>query len=255
MAAISGIACLLAGSVALAQPSNSPAYVFGPFIGPPGLPGIPSTAFGAQTLDLHAAGGAEFVLQATAMGAYYSSNGGEGPPIGAYHYAANTNYLAASCASYGCNTLLGPEENARNFFVFDLSGVSGRIDSAVLSIGNGPSGASPFPVHYSVWDVTTSTADLEASHPWGGAGLAIYYDLGSGIPYGGADLGPADDGSQILIQLGPLALDSLNTAEGGSWALGGSVVPEPASWAMMLVGFGGLGVAMRSRRKQGSAAA
>jgi hypothetical protein len=28
-----------------------------------------------------------------------------------------------------------------------------------------------------------------------------------------------------------------------------SAVPEPASWAMMLVGFGGLGAAMRSRRK------
>ena len=27
-------------------------------------------------------------------------------------------------------------------------------------------------------------------------------------------------------------------------------VPEPATWAMMLVGFGGLGAAMRSRRKQ-----
>jgi hypothetical protein len=26
-------------------------------------------------------------------------------------------------------------------------------------------------------------------------------------------------------------------------------VPEPATWAMMLVGFGGLGLAMRSRRK------
>jgi hypothetical protein len=28
-----------------------------------------------------------------------------------------------------------------------------------------------------------------------------------------------------------------------------TAVPEPASWAMMLVGFGGLGVAMRTRRK------
>ena len=26
-------------------------------------------------------------------------------------------------------------------------------------------------------------------------------------------------------------------------------VPEPASWALMLVGFGGLGYALRSRRK------
>jgi hypothetical protein len=32
-------------------------------------------------------------------------------------------------------------------------------------------------------------------------------------------------------------------------------VPEPATWAMMLVGFGGLGAAMRARRKQALAAA
>ena len=34
-----------------------------------------------------------------------------------------------------------------------------------------------------------------------------------------------------------------------------SGVPEPATWAMMMVGFGAMGVAMRSRRKQGVAAA
>ena len=31
-------------------------------------------------------------------------------------------------------------------------------------------------------------------------------------------------------------------------------VPEPATWAIMLAGFGGLGVAMRSRRRQPFAA-
>ena len=34
-----------------------------------------------------------------------------------------------------------------------------------------------------------------------------------------------------------------------------SAVPEPATWAMMLVGFGGLGAAMRSRRRMATAAA
>ena len=34
-----------------------------------------------------------------------------------------------------------------------------------------------------------------------------------------------------------------------------SAVPEPASWAMMLVGFGGLGAAMRMRRKPATATA
>ena len=32
-------------------------------------------------------------------------------------------------------------------------------------------------------------------------------------------------------------------------------VPEPATWAMMLLGFGGLGVALRSRRRQATALA
>ena len=34
-----------------------------------------------------------------------------------------------------------------------------------------------------------------------------------------------------------------------------SAVPEPATWAMMLVGFGGLGAAIRSRRRFGPATA
>lgn len=35
----------------------------------------------------------------------------------------------------------------------------------------------------------------------------------------------------------------------------GPGVPEPATWAMMLMGFGGLGAAMRSRRKRAAVAA
>ena len=31
----------------------------------------------------------------------------------------------------------------------------------------------------------------------------------------------------------------------------GGAVPEPATWAMMLLGFGGIGMAMRRRRKKG----
>jgi hypothetical protein len=51
------------------------------------------------------------------------------------------------------------------------------------------------------------------------------------------------------------------SAEGTSDSLGGyvdnitlSAVPEPATWAVMLMGFGGLGVAMRSRRRQAQTA-
>jgi hypothetical protein len=46
---------------------------------------------------------------------------------------------------------------------------------------------------------------------------------------------------------------NLNAPDG--LILGNSAVPEPATWAMMLVGFAGLGTAMRSRRKSVAAAA
>jgi hypothetical protein len=40
----------------------------------------------------------------------------------------------------------------------------------------------------------------------------------------------------------------------GNTITGGGNVPEPATWALMVIGFGGLGAAMRSRRKLATAA-
>ena len=38
-------------------------------------------------------------------------------------------------------------------------------------------------------------------------------------------------------------------------ALGGGAVPEPATWAMMLMGFGALGTVLRQQRRRGVATA
>ena len=46
-----------------------------------------------------------------------------------------------------------------------------------------------------------------------------------------------------------------NTTGSESFQILGGAVPEPATWAVMLVGFGGVGAVMRSRRKLASAAA
>ena len=48
---------------------------------------------------------------------------------------------------------------------------------------------------------------------------------------------------------------TLTNGQGSSnaqiFATGVVPVPEPATWALMLLGFGGIGMAMRRRRKQG----
>lgn len=245
-------AASLVGWAAQSQPIDNPEYLFGPFIGPPGFPGAPSTVFGVQTLTLTTVDQRTFVLPATDTGAYWTSNDGFGPPKYGYHFAENKNYTAATCSNYGCSTLLGPEENARDYFVFDLGGVSGQIVSATLSIGNGPNGSdgsATGPIHFQLWDVSTPVADLEATQHVGLYALSIYNDLGAGALFGGADVFPSQNGAQIEIALFPWALDSLTAAEGGSWAIGGSVVPEPESWMIMLTGFGLVGGGMRRARR------
>lgn len=77
---------------------------------------------------------------------------------------------------------------------------------------------------------------------------------------------------QVTVLIGSVASDSIATVDfpgvlgvfddgvfensvgsnrnlAGTWTGGGPAVPEPATWAMMLAGFGGLGAAMRSRRR------
>lgn len=61
--------------------------------------------------------------------------------------------------------------------------------------------------------------------------------------------------SDVSVQNGVLRLNFANTLWGSnSTALIGletaSAVPEPATWAMMLLGFGAMGAALRSRRRQ-----
>ncbi|MBR2173632.1 PEPxxWA-CTERM sorting domain-containing protein [Sphingopyxis sp.] len=63
------------------------------------------------------------------------------------------------------------------------------------------------------------------------------------------------DSSDVALQNGDLRLNFVNTAwernSSANIALDtAAAVPEPSSWAMMFLGFGAMGAAMRSRRRQ-----
>ena len=80
------------------------------------------------------------------------------------------------------------------------------------------------------------------------------------IPYALSDEGfdaaiarnkPTSDTSAIFIHLKSLDFDSSDSSSFvfARFALTAAAVPEPGTWAMMLLGFGGVGLAMRRRRR------
>ena len=188
----------------------------------------------------------------------------------------NTNY------STGTSFDVSPGVNFsyRSFFTFDLSNpaLQGQvITSAELKlqafIGTGFNDGGLI----SFFDVGTNASVL--NHTVGIAPLAIWNDLGSGVSYGTSTVGSPSQPvsiqpSDILdFQLNSAAVADLNTAIGnglfsigatkalreifsGSGANGNQQlvldvspsVPEPSTWAMLLLGFAGIGF-MAYRRK------
>lgn len=229
----------LAAGVALGAASqasaNAGAYLFGYTYAPW------NAGFNTQQLILN--GGAT-TLQATSMG-WYDYTGS--------HSAANQDFIVGDCSIGTC----GGVGAYNDFFVFDLSGVSGPITSAQLSLGNP---GSPYPGYsgvpsstYTNFDVSTPISTLIAD---ASGATGIYADLGSGVIYAATGVSAADNATQVMVTLNANALASLNTSEGGQWAVGGTLgkftapgVPEPATWGMMIVGFGMIGGTLRRRRQ------
>ena len=124
------------------------------------------------------------------------------------HNPVNTNYIAGLCSNCG-----GPV--FRNFFVFDLSGISG-VTSATLRLDTATVETAGL---YSLWDVVTDVSTLVT----GGTGLTgIYDDLGMGAAFGEIFIDADQDDQIIDIVLSSAAISSINASPGGLWALGGS---------------------------------
>lgn len=90
-----------------------------------------------------------------------------------------------------------------------------------------PQTATSYPFHGGVFDIyglVFTLANDDSVNLWSNGDVP-----GSGLNYGVG----VTDGTSVLDYQSPVML---------------AAVPEPASWAMMLLGFGGIGIALRRRR-------
>lgn len=200
-----------------------------------------SDTTGGNNITLNGSTALSFVDQG-----WYAQNGA--------HQSYNKNYIVGLCES--CSD----SGEFRNWFVVDLSGFSGPVTSASLTLYS--YSVTLTSGNYYLNDFTGSVSTLRAdSNSGSAAGLATFADLGSGVNYGYRFYQSTTDSNQFhTIGLNSGALASLNTAIANRetlWAIGGSFapgdvpvpppVPEPATYAFMLLGLAVVGAVARRR--------
>ncbi|MEZ6073567.1 MAG: hypothetical protein R3C10_25635 [Pirellulales bacterium] len=117
--------------------------------------------------------------------------------------------------------VMGPDGNAfRNFFTFDLSRLSGTVDTATLRLTRfGFSGGAVKTIEF--FDVSTPADEVNANV---GLNSAIFADLGSGTSYGSFDITGPDNYDDVLeFQLNPAALTDIMSAH-GYFTIGGTLI-------------------------------
>ena len=213
--------------------ASGPAYAVDNFL-------FGNSPSGTQTLVLN---GGAFTLQAIDTGWYFQDG---------FHSPGNNNYIVGDCTS--CVN----SGSYNDYFVFNLGQITAPITSAVLDIGNGNGYVAGPLSTYSLFDISTPIASLDVSRSNGDvAGQAIFNDLQSGVLFGSRSITSVVQNSQVPTNLNAAAIAALNAARGQTWAIGGTLrsgnvipggaVPEPASWGLMILGFGVVGASIRRR--------
>jgi hypothetical protein len=147
----------------------------------------------------------------------------------------NTSYLTGNDA----------EGLFNDYFVFDLSGQTGTVTSASMTVGRDTT------VGNMTWSLYAPTVPAASLNDAVSPNPSLYAELIGGPLYGGVALKQADTSNLVTVQLDPAAIAAINGLIGkGEFAVGGTVntaVPEPTGVFLIMLGLLGLGIA-RYRR-------
>lgn len=137
---------------------------------------------------------------------------------------------------------IGTDETAVNWFIGDNDDIIPYPISVTFTFTD-PAGASGAPV-------SGTTEGILSLNPFDSC--AVYYSGGCGeVDWGAPSVFSFGNGGQFSVEL----FDTTFATEGsanvtGRFTLLANSVPEPATWAMMIVGFGAVGGAMRRRQRK-----
>jgi hypothetical protein len=132
------------------------------------------------------------------------------------HIPSNPNYLVGYYSEYSLQT--------RNFFVFDLTGVSTPLAKASLVAYNPGASTDGYDGivgsgTYSLYDVNTSISSLLD----GTGGIAAFNDLGSGILIGSIGFDVSRNGTFVNVDFNSQGIAYLNANLGAVVAIGGMI--------------------------------
>ena len=163
--------------------------------------------------------------------------------IGGSHSSSLKNYVAGD--SRGNCSLC--EDDFRNFFVFDLAGITQPIASGKLALFNpGPTPTAGYMSNdpsetFELHDITTAISTLRATN---NGAVAIWNDLGTGAVYGSKAMTAADQGDYVEITLNSAAVAAMNSNH-GLFGIGGSItsLDDVANSEIIFSGSDGRGIA------------
>ncbi len=159
------------------------------------------------------------------------------------------NYIVGDCAM--CTT----QANYHNFFSFDLTGITGPINSATISIFNPVSGSAGPAKNYLLHNANGIDQGSLLNGGTSAQNLADYNAIELAQVYGTTVVTTANNNSFITVTLNNFARAALQALEGQTFTVGGTAnnvgtVPLPASVYMLAAALVAMGFVAQRKKSQ-----